>query len=134
MGTSIADLLGAQLPEEWRQIDGSESADIETVEPTRDSAEETTAVSVSDQVGQQQMATPREVVVAAVLEETEIEPTDMKLDLLLDEDLGLTGIALWAVVAQIESELDIQFVDVEVHRWETLGDLLSAVSQQEGAN
>lgn len=48
----------------------------------------------------------------------------MRPDLRLDEDLELTGLALWSVVSQIEHELGITFPDRVVEGWRTLSDVL----------
>lgn len=44
-------------------------------------------------------------------------------------DIGLTGIALWACVAQIEREIGSPILDKHVQSWVTVGDILDEVTQ-----
>lgn len=110
--SSIADQLGSLLPEGWSdEAEESPAAEVEVTE-----------VDV-----QEAGATPEEIVIAVILEETGFDPALMRPELRLVEDLDLTGLALWSVVAQVEHELKATFPDVDVEGWVTLGDVLQAV-------
>lgn len=50
----------------------------------------------------------------------------------LDEDLELTGLALWSVIAQVERELSVTFPDREVEAWRTVEDVLRAAAEATG--
>lgn len=72
---------------------------------------------------------PTEAVVRVVLTEldSETDPETLVPDLELEE-VGLTGIARWSLVAALERELKQTFVDSEVESWGTLGDILESAS------
>ncbi len=109
---SIADLLGDQLPPEW-QPDGAQQAQSGSAEQPEDEAQRG----------------PRAVAVSAILTEVRLDPADMRPDLRLDEDLELTGLPLWSVVAQIERELKTTFADSAVRSWKTVEDVLRSAEQ-----
>lgn len=74
----------------------------------------------------------RETAMAAVLEETALEPARARGDLRLVEDLDLDDLVLYAVIARIEHELGIRIPDAAVARWRTLDDLLDGVLEAKG--
>lgn len=106
MGT-IADLLGSQLPDDWQK------SEAVTDEPSPD---------------EEPQPGPDAIVVEIVLDETGFPPEEMRPELELGGELGLTGLALWSVVSRIEREVGRTFPDVEVESWRTLGDILGAAA------
>lgn len=115
---SIADLLGDQLPPEWREQAEEPPSLAEEVElASQDLPEETAERG------------PRGIVLAAVLEETGYEAENVRETLSLEDDLELTGLPLWSVVARVERDLAVTFPDTQVEAWRTLGDMLEAALQ-----
>lgn len=70
--------------------------------------------------------TTDEVVLAAVLEETALDPVDARGDLTLTGDLDLDELGRWAVATALEHDLHATFTDADVESWMTLDDLLVA--------
>lgn len=116
---SIADLLGDQLPAQWQ-----------TKESVSEPLDEQAAQVVSAGTGTSEDALegPEASVLQAVLTETDLPPADIRRDLSLEADLGLSGLPLWSVVAQVERQLGKSFPDRDVKAWKTLGDLLDAAT------
>lgn len=128
MGT-IAELLGYSLSEPTPpEGPGSEavptSTDID--EGGAAAVGSTGAVSAAPGQGVAAAPTPDEVVLAAVLAETSLEPSAAREDLTLAGDLDLDTIGRYAVVTAIEHGLGTEFRDEDVDAWETLGDVLAA--------
>lgn len=76
--------------------------------------------------GEREDATPEEIVLEALLEETGFDPASARLDLTLRGDLDLDDLQLYAVIAVVERALRRSFPDIEIASWETLGDFLDA--------
>lgn len=74
-------------------------------------------------------ATPEEIVLQALLEETGFDPASARLDLTLRGDLDLDDLQLYAVIAVVERALKRTFPDAEIASWATLGDFLDAARQ-----
>lgn len=72
--------------------------------------------------------TADEIVMAAILEHTSLQPQDARADLRLKEDLDMDELQLYAVVATVERALHTSFPDETVHSWQTVGDILTAAS------
>lgn len=67
----------------------------------------------------------------AILALIAAECTQMDAEIHRDQklsDIGLTGIALWACVAQIEREIGNPILDKNVQSWVTVGDILDEVN------
>lgn len=107
MGT-IAELLGYSLGDPQDPDTPEEVASL--VEEART---EDTSTPTSD-----------EVVLAAVLEETDLEPSRARGDLTLEGDLDLDELDRWAVATVVEHELRTTFTDADVESWTTLADVL----------
>lgn len=69
----------------------------------------------------------RETAMAAVLDETSLEPEAARANLRLVEDLDLDDLVLYAIIARIEHELHIQIPDASIAAWTTIEDLLTGV-------
>lgn len=108
--SSIGDLLAGALPEGWQDA----TAPTETSGPDGDE----TRADVPEG--------PAGVVLAAVSAETGIPAAELHPDLLLEEDLELWSLSLWAVVAEVERNLGLQLPDNEVAAWVSLADMLRA--------
>jgi len=131
MGT-IAELLGFDLSDPTPPGDGEGEATpadeggaaavAGTGEPGAAPASEPSGAPASD-----------EVVLAAVLAETSLEPSAAREELTLVGDLDLDTIGRYAVITSVEHELGVQFRDAEVDSLETLGDLLTAARLATGA-
>lgn len=140
MGT-IGDLLGIDLAAAFGQ-DTPEASDLDEAQEEAHAA----GVPVNDdslqaQMGQREQkpdaegANPRhEAVLAAIVAETNLEPSRARLDLTLAGDLDLDDLGLYGVVAAIEHELRLSFADEHVRSWQTLGDILNAVDAAENKN
>ena len=109
---SIADLLGDQLRAGLAQL-----VDADTPEAT----EASSAGSAPQSVTAAEQA--REAAMEAVL-----EPADARMELTLRGDLDMDDVSLYAVVARVERDAKVAFGDAQIEAWETLGDLLGAVS------
>ena len=114
---SIADLLGDQLRAGLAQL-----VDADTPEAT----EASSAGSAPQSVTAAEYA--REAAMEAVLDEVDLEPADARMELTLRGDLDMDDVSLYAVVARVEREAKVAFGDAQIEAWETLGDLLGAVS------
>ncbi|MCI6411131.1 MAG: phosphopantetheine-binding protein [Schaalia hyovaginalis] len=66
----------------------------------------------------------REAAMAAVLEETGLDPDEARADLTLRGDLDLDDLGLYAIVARIEHDLSLVLPDELVDSWGTLGSIL----------
>ncbi len=126
MGT-IGDLLGGLDLSSFATAEEGVSTDLTPTE---------TVTSVEEEVGtsstnlNQADATPAEIAMQAVLDETGLEPTAARAQLRLREDLDMDDLSLYAVVSVIERALKRHFPDTEVRSWVTLADLLSAVENR----
>ena len=109
MGT-IADLLGYAL-EEPHDPDTSGI----TAPPVGQTRTDGSPVPTSD-----------EVVMSAVLEETDFDPADARADLTLAGDLDIDELGRWAIAADVEHALRTTFPDAQVESWSTLDDILTA--------
>lgn len=70
-----------------------------------------------------------EVVMAALLEHTSLQPEESRADLTLRGDLDMDDLQLYAVVVQIERELKTTFPDELIDQWQVIGDIMDAVSR-----
>lgn len=141
MGT-IGDLLGIDLAAAFAQ-DTSDAADLDQTQGEAPASEPSANTSpglpndgapaetnTADAHPNTQAANPRhEAVLAAIVAETNLEPSDARLDLTLSGDLDLDTLGLYAVVAAIEHEVRCTFTDEAVRSWQTLGDILDAVDE-----
>lgn len=127
MGT-IGDLLGGlDLSSFAAAEDEGVSTDVTPTETVANAEEE---VGTSSANLNQADATPAEIAMQAVLDETGLEPAAARAQLRLREDLDMDDLSLYAVVSVIERALKHHFADVEVRSWVTLADLLSAVENR----
>lgn len=67
-----------------------------------------------------------EVVLAAVLEECDLEPERARGDLTLEGDLDRDELGRWALATAVEHDLHATFADADVESWRTLDDVLAA--------
>lgn len=104
MGTSIAELLGMQLPDEPVAEDNSNS-EGDAKNPTGDKVWET--------------------VVSAMLEVSDLPAEHYQPQLSLKTDFDLHPIALFAVVSHIEEDLGIKLADQQILECQTLADLVA---------
>lgn len=109
MGT-IAELLGYSLGDPQDPATPEEVASL--VEETRT---EDSSTPTSD-----------EVVLAAVLDECDLEPGDARGDLTLEGDLDLDELGRWAIATAVEHDLRVTLADADVESWGTLDDVLTA--------
>lgn len=135
MGT-IGDLLGIDLASAFAQensdvtnIDGTQG-DASIVSPAaRDTAVQLEPGKADKNVDVEAVNPRHEAVLAAIVAETNLEPSQARLELTLRGDLDLDALALYAIVAAIEHELRCSFVDEDVRSWQTLGDILNAADE-----
>ena len=118
---SIADLLGDQLRAGLAQL-VDPAPDGDAVSPAQ--------ASSIDVMGESATAEERarEAAMEAVLDESGIDPADARAELTLRRDLDMDDVALYAVVARVEREAKVGFSDAQIEGWQTLGDLLGAVT------
>lgn len=135
MGT-IGDLLGIDLAAAFAQeeSDATDLQDAQGNTPASDSpVVEESSRSHSRQDTEHtdaDTANPRhEAVLAAIVAETNLEPSQARLDLTLRGDLDLDDLGLYAVVAAVEHELRCTFTDETVRSWQTLADILDAANE-----
>lgn len=69
-----------------------------------------------------------EVVMAALLEHTTLTPQRARADLTLHGDLDMDDLQLYAVVVAVERGLKCSFADEDIRQWQTIGDILDAVT------
>lgn len=68
------------------------------------------------------------VLVETIAELSGIPASVIEMDASLDEDLDITGLALWAVVAELERFSGAQFLDKDVLAWKTPADIVAATT------
>ena len=118
---SIADLLGDQLRAGLAQL-----VDPDSEADGRGDAQASSSTAGESTSAQEQA---REAAMEAVLDEADLAPGDARAELTLRGDLDMDDVSLYAVVALVEREAKVALTDAQIEEWETLGDLLDAVSQ-----
>ena len=122
MGT-IAELLGYTLDPDENQTEtpqaSQDSTDVQNV-VTRVAQQ----AKVDASAARSEMA--REIAMAALLDESGYEASQMRADLRLVDDLDIDMIGRYAIVAAIEHELHVRFSDIDVDSWKTVDDVLVA--------
>jgi len=137
MGT-IAEMLGIDLGGDEPLVSpaGSPPGPDEAATPGAD-ADDAGAAPATGEAAQRPAAPVDpvgEAVMAAVLDETSLDPTQARAELpLTGPEMDLDRLGRYSVVAAVERELHIQFPDVEVEAWETLGDVLEAARTLAGS-
>lgn len=132
MGT-IAELLGGRdlSPFEEKSI-GTTSITLASPQnpntPPTASDTPTTHEVVTTSNPTQTLVTPEEILISALLEETGLEPSQTRAELQLRADLDMDDLSLYAVVTVIERSLKRNFTDEDIRAWETIGDMLNAVT------
>ncbi len=91
-----------------------------------DSGHELIADGVAEEFVQTAADGPEAVLRGIASELTGVPGHELDLDSPLDGTLNLTGLALWAVVAEMERGLGLVFPDSQVEEWKTLRDVLDA--------
>ncbi len=64
---------------------------------------------------------------AMLIEEFDINESDIKLESDLSQDLGINSVELMDLAMRCEEEFDIQFPDDDIHGLVTVGDIVNYV-------
>ena len=137
MGT-IGDRLGADLmalfggegeaPSDTPQDEPSSPPEGEEVAPVPDALVEEVHTSEAEVAPVATEETITSVLVQTIAELSGIPASVIEMDASLDEDLDITGLALWAVVAELERFSGAQFLDKDVLAWKTPADIVAATT------
>ena len=115
---SIADLLGDQLRAGLAQL----------VDPDASDEAPDAAPASSESAVETAQDRARQAAMEAVLDEADLDPAGARGELTLRGDLDMDDVSLYAVVARVEREAKVTLNDSQIEQWETLADLLDAVS------
>ncbi len=64
---------------------------------------------------------------AMLIEEFDINESDIKLESDLSQDLGINSVELMDLAMRCEEEFDIQFPDDDIHNLVTVGDIVNYI-------
>ncbi len=139
MGT-IGDRLGADLmalfggegeaPSDTPPDAPESPPEEEEVAPVPDEPVEEVHTSEAEVLPVATEETLTSVLTETIAELSGIPASVIEIDASLDEDLDITGLALWAVVAELERFVGAQFQDKDVLAWKTLGDIVVAAKAE----
>ncbi len=68
-----------------------------------------------------------EKIKAILVDEFDIKESDITLQSELSQDLGINSVELMDLAMRCEEEFDIQFPDDDVHKFNTVGDIVEYI-------
>ena len=122
VGVDLMALFGSEEDQDQPDTDASNLPDGDTettraLDPALEDSSEGDAVPTLEQILRDLIA-----------DLNGIDPDEINMRAPLDGDLDITGLALWAVVAEMERVASKKFADTEVALWRTPTDILNAAS------
>lgn len=66
---------------------------------------------------------------ALLVDEFDVNEADVKLESDLSQDLGINSVELMDLAMRCEEEFDIQFVDDDIHKFATVGDVVAYIEK-----
>lgn len=132
MGT-IGDRLGADLAALFggdgeAPPDSAPDTATESSAPEEDAEAPEGALAHTSEEETHKAGSPAETISLTITELSGVDPDDLTADTEL-ADIGIDGLALWAVVAELERTVGGQFLDEDVRGWVTVGQMTEAAEK-----